>query len=94
MITLSRARQLLDFNLSLITIGDKKVPNYPWKKQQLEPLSKDAFEKNYISNDSNKTHGVGIVTGYSNLEVIDIDLKVLPSLKEQQDFWSEYIDFI
>jgi DNA-binding XRE family transcriptional regulator len=94
MITLSRARQLLDFNLSLITIGDKKIPNYPWKKQQLEPLSKDAFEKNYISNENNKTHGVGIVTGYKGLEVIDIDLKVLPSLKEQQDFWSEYISFL
>lgn len=94
MITLSRARQLLDFNLSLITIGDKKIPNYPWKAQQTKALTKDQFEKNYISTENNKTNGVGIVTGYNGLEVIDIDLKVLPSLKEQQDFWSEYISFL
>ncbi|WP_212634852.1 hypothetical protein, partial [Salmonella enterica] len=37
---------------------------------------------------------VGIVTGFNGLEVIDIDLKVLPSLKEQQDFWNEYISFL
>lgn len=94
MITLSRARQLLDFNLSLITIGDKKIPNYPWKAQQTKALTKDQFEKNYISTENNKTNGVGIVTGYNGLEVIDIDLKVLPSLKEQQDFWNEYISFL
>lgn len=103
MIPLSRARQLLDFNLSLITIGDKKVPNFPWKKQQSEALSKEAFEKNYIysggikkqgGDELPKTHGIGIVTGFDGLEVIDIDLKVLPSLKEQQDFWNEYISFL
>lgn len=93
MITLSRARQLLDFNLSIITIGDKKVPNFPWKHQQLVALSKDSFEKNYTS-ESPKTHGIGIVTGFNGLEVIDIDLKVLPSLKEQQDFWNEYVSFL
>jgi hypothetical protein len=103
MITLSRARQLLDFNLSLITIGDKKLPNFPWKPQQSTPLTKDAFEKNYIykggiikkdGTEIPETCGVGIVTGYNGLECIDIDLKILPSLKEQQDFWNEYISFL
>jgi len=103
MINLSRARQLIDNNLSLITIGDKKLPNFPWKLQQTTQLSKDAFEKNYnyqggiIKKDGTeipKTCGVGIVTGYNNLEVIDIDLKILPSLKEQQDFWKEYLSFL
>lgn len=103
MITLSRARQLLDFNLSLITIGDKKLPNFPWKPQQTTPLNKDTFEKNYnykggiIKKDGTeipKTCGVGIVTGYNGIEVIDVDLKILPSLKEQQDFWNEYTSFL
>ena len=94
MISLSRARQLLDYNLSVITIGNKKIPNYPWKQQQITPLDKESFEKNYISTENNKTCGIGIVTGYKGLEVIDIDLKVLPSLKEQQDFWNEYVSFL
>lgn len=103
MITLSRARQLLDFNLSLITIGDKKVPNFPWKAQQTKALNKDSFEKNYLykgglfkenGDEIPKTCGIGIVTGFNGLECIDVDLKILPSLKEQQDFWSEYISFL
>ncbi len=103
MITIDRARQLLDFNLSLITIGDMKLPNFAWKPQQSKALSKDEFEKNYnykggiFKKDKTeipKTCGVGIVTGFDNLEVIDVDLKVLPSLKDQQDFWNEYISFL
>jgi hypothetical protein len=106
MITLSRARQLIDSGLSLITIGDDKIPNYPWKKYQSEKIDKDVFSSNYNNQLDTEyeykggkrilkaTKGVGIVTGYNGLEVIDIDLKVLPSLKEQQDFWNEYINFL
>jgi DNA-binding XRE family transcriptional regulator len=91
MIKLDRARQLIDTNLSLIPIGENKVPWISWKKYQTEVINKDQFSE-YYNNE--KTKGVGIITGYNNLECIDIDLKILPSLKEQQDFWHEYISFL
>jgi len=90
-ISLERCKKLIDSGLSLITIGDKKVPNTTWKDSQTTPLNKAKFEANYSLS---TTNGVGIVTGYDNLEVIDIDLKILPSLKQQQDFWNEYIGFL
>lgn len=106
MITLDRARQLIDNGLSLITIGDDKIPNYPWKKYQNEVINKDKFSEQYLHQIDTEyeykgetkilkaTKGVGIVTGYNGLECIDIDLKVLKSLKEQQDFWKEYTSFL
>ena len=36
--------------------------------------------------------GIGIVTGFEHLEVIDVDLKVFSTPKEMQDFWTEYIE--
>lgn len=91
MITVDRARQLIDCNLSLIPIGENKTPWVKWKEYQTNIVTKDKFTE-YYQNE--KTKGIGIVTGYNNLEVIDIDLKILPSLKEQQDFWNEYISFL
>lgn len=91
MITIDRARQLIDHNLSLIPIGDKKVPWIKWKDYQKTIVNKDKFSE-YYSNP--KTKGIGICTGYDNLEVLDVDLKVLKSLKDQQDFWSELISFL
>ena len=91
MITLERARQLIDHNLSLIPIGDKKTPWIKWKEYQTSVVSKDTFETYYKDA---RTLGIGICTGYDNLEVIDVDLKVLHSLKEQQDFWNEYLSFL
>ena len=32
--TLSRCFKLLDDGFSLITVGENKVPNFPWKKFQ------------------------------------------------------------
>ena len=97
---LTRCNKLLDCGLSLITIGDNKIPNFSWKSRQTDPYSKELFELDYnysggkFRKDKTElpsTTGIGIVTGYNNLEVIDIDLKVLNSLKEQQDFWHELL---
>lgn len=82
---------------SIITVGDNKVPNFPWKKQQTERLSKEAFLSNYSfqgNERSQKTTNFGIVTGFEDLEVIDIDLKVLSTAKEQRDFWDEFMDIL
>ena len=82
---------------SIITVGDNKVPNFPWKKQQTERLSEEDFLSNYSFQGNERSQGTtnfGIVTGFEDLEVIDIDLKVLSTAKEQRDFWDEFIDIL
>jgi hypothetical protein len=90
-------------NFSLITVGETKVPNFPWKKSQTEKLSFSEFSKNYnykggiFRKDGTEipaTKNFGIVTGYDNLQCIDVDLKVLKSAKERKTFWDEYISFL
>jgi hypothetical protein len=88
---ISRINRLIDDGYSVITIGDKKVPNIKWKEFQTRAMSKDEFAKLY---DLPSTMGQGICTGYGGLEVIDIDLKTLPTLQAQQEFWKEYLTFL
>lgn len=99
--------KLLQDGYSLITVGANKRPNYTWKRYQTEQISKEQFTKQYQYNGGyfyhskreNKevelpaTTGVGIVTGFDNLEVLDIDLKIFKTLKQQQDFWNELLQF-
>lgn len=106
--TISRCYKLLDDGFSLITVGENKVPNFPWKKYQTSQISKNDFKRLYEYNsgetyvdkstgeiiEKRATVGIGIATGYNNIEVIDIDLKVLPTLKDQQDFWNEYTMYL
>ena len=106
--TISRCYKLLDDGFSLITVGENKVPNFLWKRCQSSQLSKSDFLKQYDYSGGKEyvdkstgeyievkpTVGIGIVTGYNNIEVIDIDLKVLPTLKDQQDFWNEYTMYL
>lgn len=54
---------------SIITVGENKVPNFPWKKQQTERLSKENLLSNYSfsgSEYSQKTTNFGIVTGFED----------------------------
>lgn len=87
--SIERLNRLLDSNLSIIPIGDNKKPTIAWKQYQTEKITKDLLIDNYQS-----AKGFGIITGYNNLEVIDIDCKVLSSLKEQNDFWNEFLSFL
>lgn len=100
---LGRCKKLLDVGYSLLTVGESKKPNFSWKIRQTKPYTKEEFEKDYNYSGGIKTksgyeleptHGVGIVTGYNNVEVIDVDLKIFDSLKEQDSFWSEYMNFL
>jgi len=88
---LSRCLKMFDDGFSLITVSDDKIPNIKWKEYQTTPMQKDTFENFYQMP---KSKGVGIVTGYSDLEVIDVDLKVLPTVKEREEFWNEYISML
>lgn len=92
------AKSFLD-HFSVITIGDNKVPNFPWKKQQSEKLNIDEFTKNFNykggifkkdGSEITETVGVGIVTGFEYLEVIDIDTKVFSTQLEMDEFWNEF----
>jgi hypothetical protein len=106
MITLSYCNKLLDTGYSLVTVGKNKVPNTRWKDCQTSKISKEQFERNYsIKNGSytnkdneiieiQETSKIGICTGFWDVEVIDIDLKILPNLKAQNDFWIEYTNLL
>lgn len=100
---IGKCNLLLDSGFSLVCVGENKVPNFAWKHLQTKPYTKDKFLTDYSYSGGNiksngdeikPTSGIGIITGYNNLEVVDIDLKVLGSLKEQQDFWNEYLSFL
>jgi len=88
---LSFYNNLLDHNFSLMPIGEEKIPWIRWKEYQSKKIDKTQFEKYY---NNNKTKGIGIITGFEGLEVIDVDLKVLPTLKEQADFWNDLKTFL
>ena len=88
---LGKLKKFLDDGYSVITIGEKKIPNIPWKIRQEIPFTKDAFEEAY---ELESTKGQGFCTGYNGLEVFDIDLKVLPTLQKQTEFWNEYLSFL
>jgi len=106
MINLSYCNKLLDTGYSLVTVGKNKVPNTRWKDYQTSKISKEQFERNYsIKNGSytnkdnevieiQETSKIGICTGFWDVEVIDIDLKILPNLKAQNDFWIEYTNLL
>jgi hypothetical protein len=97
---------LLDTGYSLVTVGKDKKPNTRWKDLQTSKISKEQFERNYnIKNGSytnkdnelieiQETSKIGICTGFWDVEVIDIDLKILPNLKAQNDFWLEYTNLL
>ena len=82
---------MFDDGFSLITVSKEKIPNIKWKEYQTSAMKKDTFENFYQLP---TTDGIGVVTGYSDLEVIDIDLKVLATVKERDDFWNEFISML
>ena len=103
---LKKALKLLE-HFSVITVGENKIPNFSWKKQQSEKLSaKELTDRiNYtggkkwtdsdgIIRELEPTKGIGICTGFEHLEVVDIDLKVFSTAKEQREFWEEYLGYL
>lgn len=76
---------------SLITVTSEKIPNHKWKEQQTKRLSPEEFQR-HLENPT--TDNVGIVTGFEDLEVIDIDLKVFSTTSEKNNFWNEYLSIL
>jgi len=80
-------KKLAENGFSIIPCAENKAPIGAWKKYQSEARTPEQIEK--LSSPK-----YGIVTGYNNLEVIDIDCKTLSSIKEQKEFWDEYLGFL
>jgi len=80
-------KKLSELGFSVIPCAENKAPIGTWKKYQTEARTPEQIE-------TLTSPKFGIVTGYNNLEVIDIDLKVFSSLKEQKEFWDEYLGFL
>jgi len=91
MIELKKCHRLLDEGFSLITVSSDKIPNIKWKQYQDQPISKEGFDKIY---NLPTTDNIGIVTGFKDLECVDIDLKVFSTAKEKVEFWDEYLSFL
>jgi len=88
---------------SLITVGENKVPNFSWTKQQTEKLSWTEFLERYnykggkLKKDGTEipaTKNIGLITGFEFLECIDVDLKVFSTAQEKKDFWNEFITYL
>ena len=90
-------------HFSLVTVGDSKIPNFPWRKTQEKKLDWDKFLTQFrykggiIKKDGEEikpTKAIGIVTGFEDLECLDIDLKVFSTVKEQKEFWEEFTGYL
>ncbi len=106
MLEVNKTLKFLD-HFSVITVGDNKIPNFSWTKHQTKKITVQKLTeqlqykggKTWTDND-NVTHeikattGFGLVTGFEDLEVIDVDLKVFSTAKEQKDFWEEFIGYL
>lgn len=85
---LEKVRKFYDY-FSLIAVNDNKKPNHLWKSCQTEKMPWHELE-----NELSKVSNFGIVTGFEDLECIDIDLKVFSTAKEQKEFFDEYIGYL
>jgi hypothetical protein len=103
MLELQKALKFLN-NFSIITVGDDKIPNFTWKDYQTKKISVKKFTEQYeykggkkyidkegIEREIKATTNFGIVTGFEDLECIDVDLKVFSTAKEKVSFWEEYL---
>ena len=80
-------KRLVDNGCSIIPVDENKCPIGAWKKYQTTARTKEEIEQL-------NSPLYGLITGYNNLEVIDVDLKVFATLQEQNDFWNEYLSFL
>lgn len=93
-------------HFSLVTVGEIKVPNFVWKKTQSVKLTESQFLKqwrykggNFYKRDGKDieqpaTKNFGIVTGYEDLECVDVDLKVFGTTKEKVEWWAEFLQLL
>lgn len=88
---------------SLLTVGDDKIPNFAWTELQSRKYTFEQFIQKYnykgglFKKDGEEikpTKNVGIITGFEDLECIDVDLKVFSTAQERKEFWEEFISYL
>lgn len=88
-------KKLLDEGFSLIPIKQAKEDFKPnvvsWKPFQETAAPEEILVEWF---EDQKTVSFGLVTGYNDLEVIDIDTKILPSKKEKDEFLAEFFGLL
>jgi mRNA-degrading endonuclease HigB of HigAB toxin-antitoxin module len=89
-IKLERGKSLLAAGYSLLVASEDKLPCHQWKALMTTPWTVAELEKN-IQNP--KAFRYGYPTGYNDILVIDIDLKVLP-MELRASFFDEFIAFV
>jgi len=72
---------------SIVPINQDKTAKIKWTKLQTERVDFDVFKKHYDGL-------FAIITGFEDLEVFDIDLKVFSTAQEKTEFWNEYLGFL
>jgi len=83
----SYLKLLANRGYSVIPCKADKSPDGSWKSNQTKARSLDEI-------DALNSELYGLVTGYNNLEVIDIDCKVIKDFHEQKAFWNEFVSFL
>lgn len=74
--------QLLALGYNAMPINEDKTPRQGWKKYQDEKI-------NTLDEFRSITDYYALICGFNDVEVIDVDLKVLASKKERDDFWHD-----
>lgn len=87
-VTLGRAINLLNAGFSVMPISEGKRPLIKWKEYQSKKITVQELQ-GYES----KAKGFGIITGFFDVECIDVDLKVFPSVQDGKVFWEELVNF-
>jgi len=87
MITKSYLKKLASIGFSIIPVDYKKRPIGKWQDYQSKHRTSDEVEQL-------NSPLYGLVTGYNDIECIDVDLKVIIGFKEQKEWFDEYISFL
>jgi len=85
-------RNLLDYNLSVFPIIEKngqQKPNGSWKHYQTDIAGKEQINEWY-----DNAVAFALITGYGDVEAIDVDTKVLKTQKDKDIFVDEYFGLL
>lgn len=89
-IKLERGKLLLSAGYSLLVAREDKTPAHPWKRLQTESWTTTELERAIAIPD---VWRYGYCTGFNDLFVIDVDLKVLP-IEKRAPFFNEFMSFL
>ena len=78
---IQKCNNLIERGFSLITATADKIPVGSWKQAQETATDIEGFRVKYLKA---KAKAVGIVTGFNDLECLDVDLKVFSTAREKK----------